>query len=71
MNRRAHDGSEEDVDADGSIGQAVTVGRELRAVIVGNSLQKAQVQAADEKPFSSSSMRGGGLPSAIKTKSEP
>jgi hypothetical protein len=33
-NGRAHDRSQEDVDADGSVGQAVTVGRKLRAVLV-------------------------------------
>jgi hypothetical protein len=32
---RTHDGPQEDVGADGPIGQAVTVGRKLRAVVVG------------------------------------
>ena len=36
-NGRAHDGSQEDVNADSSIGQAVTVGRKLRSVPVGAS----------------------------------
>ena len=50
-NGRAHDRPQEDVDADGSVGQAVAVGRKLRAVVVGNGSQQAQVQAADEKPL--------------------
>jgi hypothetical protein len=35
MNGRAHDRAQEDVDANGSVGQAVTVGRELCAIVVG------------------------------------
>ena len=36
-NGRAYDSWQEDVDADGSVGQAVTVGRKLRSVPVGAS----------------------------------
>src|SRR5262249_25392294 len=50
-NRRAHDGPQEDVDADSSISQAITVGRELCAVVVGNGSQQTQVQAGDEQPL--------------------
>ena len=38
-NGRAHERAQEDVDANGSIGQAVTVGRKLCAVVVGNGSQ--------------------------------
>ena len=51
-NGRAHDGPQEDVDANGSISQAVTVGRKLRAIVVGYCSHQAEIQAADEHPLS-------------------
>jgi hypothetical protein len=43
----------------------------LGAIVVGNGSHQAEIQATDEHPLSRNSIRGGGLPSAIKTKSEP
>jgi hypothetical protein len=37
-NGRAHDGSQEDVDADGSVGQAVTVGPDSRQRLRGTRI---------------------------------
>ena len=51
LNGRAHDRAQEDVDADGSVGQAVTVGSKLGAVVVGDGSHQAQVEATDEKPL--------------------
>ena len=50
-NGRTHDGAQEDVDADRSVGQAVTVGSKLGAVVVGDGSHQAQVEATDEKPL--------------------
>jgi hypothetical protein len=65
------DCSQEDVDADGSIGQAVTMNRELRAVVVGNGSHQGQIERQMSIRSFASSMRGGGLLSATKTKSKP
>ena len=56
---------QEDVNADCSIGQAVTVGR--KSVIVRTRPRYNQQMSIRS---GASSMRDGGLPSAIKTKSE-
>ena len=50
-NGRAHDRAQEDVDAYGSVVQAVTVGRKLGAVVVRYGPHQAQVEATDEKPL--------------------
>ena len=69
-NGRTHDCAQEDVDADGSIGQAVTVGCKLGAVVVGYCSHQAQVEATDEKPLSRQFDPGGGLSTVVKTKSD-
>ena len=52
-NRRVHDGSQEDVNADGSIGQAVTVGRKLRALVVAYGGSPASIKASVNNAVSS------------------
>ena len=63
---RTHDRPQEDLDADGSVGQAVTVGNKLRTVVVGYGPHQTQIQASIRSR--ASSIRAGGLRSAIKNK---
>jgi hypothetical protein len=35
-NGRTHDGAQEDIDADGSVGQAVAMSRKFRAIVIGS-----------------------------------
>ena len=52
-NGRAHDGSQEDVDADGSVGQAGAVGRTLRVVVVAYGGSPASIRASVNNDVSS------------------